>query len=104
VVVNLILNACQALPKAECGIFISTRFDDRRNMVVLEVRDEGIGIAPEDLSRLTDPFYTTRRQSGGTGLGLSVSARIVKEHFGELDFSSVPGEGTVVTLSLPVFF
>jgi PAS domain S-box-containing protein len=103
VAVNLVLNACQALPKAECGIFVSTRFDERRNMAVLEVRDEGVGIAPEDLSRLTDPFYTTRRQSGGTGLGLSVSARIVKEHGGELDFSSVPGEGTVVTLALPVF-
>jgi signal transduction histidine kinase/FixJ family two-component response regulator len=102
VVVNLLLNACQALPKTECGIFVSTRFDDRRNRTVLEIRDEGVGIGPEDLSRLTDPFYTTRRQSGGTGLGLSVSARIVKEHCVELNFSSVPGEGTVVTLKLPV--
>jgi signal transduction histidine kinase len=102
VVVNLLLNACQALSKTECGIFVSIRFDDRRNRTVLEIRDEGVGIGPEDLSRLTDPFYTTRRQSGGTGLGLSVSARIVKEHCGELNFSSVPGEGTVVTLTLPV--
>jgi PAS domain S-box-containing protein len=102
VVVNLLLNACQALPKTECGIYVSTLFDDRRNKAVLEIRDEGVGIAPEDLSRLTDPFYTTRRQRGGTGLGLSVSARIVKEHDGILDFSSETGKGTVATLTLPV--
>lgn len=101
VVLNLLLNACQSLPKTDCCIHVSTRFDDRCGRIVLEIRDEGVGIAPENLPRLTDPFFTTRRQSGGTGLGLSVSARIVKEHGGELDFSSVPGEGTTVTLTLP---
>jgi polar amino acid transport system substrate-binding protein len=102
VVVNLILNACQALPNRERGIFLSTHFDIENSCLVLQVRDEGIGIAAEHLSHLTDPFFTTKRETGGTGLGLSVSAGIVKEHDGMLAFESGHGEGTTVTLSLPV--
>jgi polar amino acid transport system substrate-binding protein len=102
VVVNLILNACQALPDMEHGIFLSTFFDQDAGTVVLKVADEGLGIAPEHILRLTDPFFTTKRESGGTGLGLSVSATIVKEHNGSLHFDSTPGSGTTVTLTLPV--
>uniref|UniRef100_A0A831XE68 histidine kinase n=1 Tax=Geobacter metallireducens TaxID=28232 RepID=A0A831XE68_GEOME len=102
VVVNLVLNACQALPDPSRGIELETSFDPEGGRVILRVRDEGCGIAPEHLSRLTDPFFTTKRESGGTGLGLSVSARIVKEHGGTLSFESTVGEGTTVTLSLPV--
>jgi polar amino acid transport system substrate-binding protein len=69
--------------------------------VLLAVEDDGVGIPAENLSRLTDPFFTTKRESGGTGLGLSVSAGIVKEHGGSLQFSSRPGAGTTVVLSLP---
>jgi polar amino acid transport system substrate-binding protein len=69
--------------------------------VLLRVEDEGSGIAPEHIPRLTDPFFTTKRESGGTGLGLSVSATIVAEHGGTLQFESEPGRGTVVTLTLP---
>jgi polar amino acid transport system substrate-binding protein len=101
VVVNLVLNACQALPHMEKGITVSTRYNRSTGNVILVVRDEGSGIAPEHLSRLTDPFFTTKRDSGGTGLGLSVSAGIVKEHGGEISFASAPGSGTTVTLSLP---
>ncbi len=56
----------------------------------------------EHIPRLTDPFFTTKRESGGTGLGLSVSATIVKEHNGSLEFDSIPGVGTTVTLALPI--
>ena len=101
VVVNLVLNACQALPDGSRGIFIATRYDCEKEGVVLKVRDEGVGIAPEDMPRLTDPFFTTKRDSGGTGLGLSVSAGIVKEHGGTITFESAPGEGTTVTLFFP---
>jgi polar amino acid transport system substrate-binding protein len=101
VVVNLILNACQSLPDMERGISITTRFNQSTSSVMLIVRDEGVGIAAEHLSRLTDPFFTTKRESGGTGLGLSVSDGIVKDHGGQLSFDSRPGAGTVVTLALP---
>ncbi len=102
VVVNLVLNACQALQHKEQGISLVTRHDDSRGMVALAVRDQGRGISPEHLSHLTDPFFTTRRDSGGTGLGLSVSAGIIEDHQGTLEFSSVPGQGTTATLWLPV--
>ena len=101
VLVNLILNACQALPDNERAIELTTWCDASRNTVVFRLRDEGSGISPEDLPRLTDPFFTTKRENGGTGLGLSVSAGIVKEHNGTLEFVSAPGSGTTVTLTLP---
>jgi polar amino acid transport system substrate-binding protein len=101
VVVNLILNACQSLPDMERAISLTTRFNRTTSSVLLIVRDEGVGIAAEHLSRLTDPFFTTKRESGGTGLGLSVSDGIVKDHGGQLNFDSSPGTGTTVTLALP---
>ncbi|GGO89425.1 histidine kinase [Marinobacterium nitratireducens] len=101
VVINLILNACQALQSKEQGIFLQTRFQPDTGQLILQVRDQGCGIDAESMSRLTDPFFTTRRDSGGTGLGLSVSAGIVREHGGSLDFASSPGQGTCVTLALP---
>jgi polar amino acid transport system substrate-binding protein len=101
VVVNLILNACQALPDPDRAVRLVTREDRAAGRVVLEVTDEGVGIPEEHLQRLTDPFFTTKREVGGTGLGLSVSARIVKEHGGELAFRSRVGEGTTVRLALP---
>ena len=70
---------------------------------MFRLRDEGSGISPEHLARLTDPFFTTKREIGGTGLGLSVSAGIVKEHGGTLEFESVPGYETIVTLTLPIY-
>ncbi|MDI5889938.1 transporter substrate-binding domain-containing protein [Halomonas rhizosphaerae] len=102
VVINLVLNACQALEGRGQGIYLTTRYLPGDGAVALEVRDEGRGIDPESIHRLTDPFFTTRRECGGTGLGLSVSAGIVREHQGRLDFDSRPGEGTTVTLTLPL--
>ncbi|HSM91390.1 MAG TPA: transporter substrate-binding domain-containing protein [Anaeromyxobacteraceae bacterium] len=101
VVVNLLLNACEALPSPDRAVRLSTRHDPAAGLVVIEVRDEGVGIPEEHLSRVTDPFFTTKRASGGTGLGLSVSAGIVREHGGTLTLTSGVGAGTVATLSLP---
>ncbi|GFO58465.1 histidine kinase [Geomonas silvestris] len=103
VVVNLLINACQALPSNERGIFLATGYDLEAGEVRLTIRDEGIGIPQESLGRLTDPFFTTKRESGGTGLGLSISAGIVQEHGGSLSFDSPPGQGTTATLTLPLF-
>jgi len=101
VVVNLLLNACQALTDCEQAITITTFYDQETQTVVISLADEGSGIAPEHLPHLTDPFFTTKRETGGTGLGLSVSTSIIKEHSGSLQFDSVPGQGTNVTLTLP---
>jgi polar amino acid transport system substrate-binding protein len=102
VVVNLLINACQALPSPDQGIFIKTAADLEAGVVRLTIRDEGVGIPPEFMNRLTDPFFTTKRESGGTGLGLSISAGIVQEHGGSLSFDSPPGRGTTATLTLGI--
>lgn len=101
VVINLIVNACQAIGDKNGRVFVATYFDETHRQSVVEVRDEGQGIDPEVLHHITEPFFTTKRQDGGTGLGLSVSARIVKEHHGKLEFFSLPGKGTTVRLTLP---
>jgi PAS domain S-box-containing protein len=102
VVLNLLQNACQALADREAQVRVSTSFEPARKIVRIEVTDQGAGISPEDLPRLTDPFFTTRVESGGTGLGLSVSRRIVREHGGTMSFRSAVGRGTAVTVALPL--
>lgn len=99
VVVNLVLNACQALENVQQAIDIQTGFDGER--VFIRVRDEGRGIAPENLANIRTPFFTTKRAEGGTGLGVPVSDRIAGEHGGELAFESAVGRGTTATLWLP---
>ena len=101
VIINLVQNACQALPSRDRGIDIRTFYDRKKGEVVVRVKDEGIGIALAYMGKIFDPFFTTKRDTGGTGLGLSVCAGIVKKHNGRLDFSSKPGEGTTVCLMLP---
>lgn len=102
VVINLLMNACQSLPDRQHGVTVRTAYDPSQKCIKVEVVDQGRGIASQDMKRITDPFFTTRREEGGTGLGLSVSTRIAKQHGGTLNFKSKPGEGTMVTLSLPV--
>lgn len=102
VAVNLLMNACQALPGRQRGISVRTAHLADEHTLCLEVADEGVGIAADELSHVTDPFFTTRRDRGGTGLGLSVSARIVREHGGQLLIDSVQGSGTRVRILLPL--
>ncbi len=101
VVINLLTNACHALPSRERGIRLASRYDAGGDRVVLEVADEGTGIPPELMVRVFDPFFTTKQDRGGTGLGLSISYNIVRNHCGELTLASVPGEGTVATVIMP---
>lgn len=102
VMINLIINACQALEDTKQRIEVGTGFDPLTKQAVITVSDQGQGIAPEDLPRVMDPFFTTKRDIGGTGLGLSVSSRITADYGGTMEFSSKPGLGTVVRLSFPV--
>lgn len=102
ILVNLISNACHALDGDNNNIEVRSRISADGEKVLVSVRDHGIGIAPQHLERLTDPFFTTRREVGGTGLGLSLSARMAKEHGGRLEFASSPEEGTTASLILPV--
>jgi len=102
VIINLIQNACQALPDIRRGLSLSTFFDEKTCSIVVKIEDEGIGIPPEVLPHITDPFFTTKSHSGGIGLGLSISSRIVKEHRGTLTFTSEPGKGTTAEIILPI--
>jgi C4-dicarboxylate-specific signal transduction histidine kinase len=99
VVINLLLNACDALETPEAPIRVVTRTD--AGQVMVEVIDGGRGIAPADLPHIMDPFFTTRRNAGGTGLGLSVSAGIIEEHRGTLKLESEPGAGATARIVLP---
>ena len=101
VIINLLQNACQALTDRTRGIFISTALADKGDHVVIRVQDEGAGITAEELARIREPFFTTKQESGGLGLGLSISARIVEEHGGTMHFTSRPAAGTTVEISLP---
>lgn len=101
VVINLLQNACQALTLPDCGIRIGTEHDSEQNQVILKIIDQGPGITAQDLKRIQDPFFTTKRERGGTGLGLSVSAGIMEEHGGRLFFSSQLGQGTTARAIFP---
>ncbi|MFO7812917.1 MAG: ATP-binding protein, partial [Pelovirga sp.] len=101
VVINLLINACQSLTDRSQKITLATSCCEKREQLFLTVTDEGRGIPADILEHIVEPFVTTKRQEGGTGLGLSVSARIVREHRGSLRFSSSPGKGTTATLILP---
>lgn len=104
VLVNLLINAAAALP--------ATIVDpERRNVVVrvtrdgpsavLEVKDRGIGIKKADLERVFEPFYTTKTDSGGTGLGLYVCHSVVSSYGGTIAIDSTVGEGTTIRITLP---
>jgi PAS domain S-box-containing protein len=102
VMINLIQNACQALPDSKKGLFVSVKFDKERSNIVVNVSDEGMGIPSETLMNVTDPFFTTKHDSGGVGLGLSISSKIVEEHGGSMHFKSEIGAGTTVEIMLPI--
>jgi PAS domain S-box-containing protein len=102
VIINLIQNACQALPDVRRGIFLSTSYDEKRQVILVSVRDEGMGIPAEVLPHVMEPFFTTKHDFGSLGLGLSISSRIVKEHRGILNFTSEQGKGTTAEIVLPV--
>jgi CheY-like chemotaxis protein len=111
---NLVSNAAEAMPHggtievATANTYVDRPFRgydsvEEGEYVVLEVRDNGIGIAPENIERIFEPFYTKKTMGrSGTGLGMAVVWGTVKDHHGYIDVQSVEGQGTAFKLYLPV--
>ena len=102
VFVNLISNGLESLPDKDRGAFVETSYHGIKRQVIVEVRDEGVGVPVGNLSRILDPFFTTKRSVGGTGLGLSIVNRIVNLHNGKIVIKSREGEGSTFRVVLPV--
>lgn len=100
VLINLIANSLQALSARDQSVEVRTSFDSVSGEIVIVVSDEGRGMQPEILARLKEPFFSTRHDEGGTGLGISISDSIVNEQGGALTFESEPGKGTRATVRL----
>jgi PAS domain S-box-containing protein len=98
VFLNLFLNARDAMPT---GGMLEVRTAAHNGSVEIEVVDTGSGIPREDIHRIFDPFFTTKASGRGTGLGLSVSYGIIKEHSGKIDVRSTPGRGTSFHVEFP---
>jgi signal transduction histidine kinase len=100
VFMNLLVNAAQAVNKPRGSLVIRT--GSTPDQVWIEIEDDGCGIAPDSLTRIFDPFYTTKPVGKGTGLGLSLAYGIVHKHAGQLTVRSELGQGSVFRLTLPV--
>lgn len=98
VLVNLVLNSLQAMPRG--GELRIAAAPDGAGKVLLTVADNGCGIPPEHMERLFEPFFTTKGATNGTGLGLATSRAMVRAMGGDIRISSVPGVGTTVTIEL----
>jgi hypothetical protein len=99
VFLNLFLNARDAMPG---GGILAVRTWADADAVRVEIADSGMGIAPEHLARIYDPFFTTKAPKKGTGLGLSVTYGIIREHGGTIEVSSQVGQGTTFVIELPL--
>jgi PAS domain S-box-containing protein len=98
VFLNLFMNARDAMPS---GGMVEIRTASHNGSVEIEITDTGLGIPNENLHRIFDPFFTTKSSGRGTGLGLSVSYGIIKEHAGKVDVRSTQGKGTSFRLEFP---
>ena len=100
VFMNLLVNAGQAI-EGQGEITIATECVGDASVRV-RISDNGAGMAPEVLTHIFDPFYTTKPVGKGTGLGLSLAGRIVERHEGKIEVTSSPGQGSTFTVTLPV--
>ena len=97
VLLNLVKNAIQAMPDGGT-VRITAGIDGKQ--AIIKVSDNGHGISQEDMSRIFEPFFTTKAR--GTGLGLALCRKIVEEHGGTITVQSVVGEGTSVSITIPI--
>jgi PAS domain S-box-containing protein len=108
VILNMLVNAKDAIEekkKRNCGKFkkrveISTALQN--NIILVEIKDNGIGISQENIDKVLLPFFTTKEPGKGTGLGLSISYGIIKELGGEIEIQSNPKTGTIIALKIPI--
>jgi two-component system, NtrC family, sensor kinase len=101
VLINMLMNAKHALGR-HGTISIRTEMSPEGRRALLQIRDDGPGIEAKNLTRIFDPFFTTKPTGQGTGLGLSVSYGIIKNHGGDIWVESSPGEGAAFTIALPI--
>jgi signal transduction histidine kinase len=99
-VINLIFNAIDAMPQGG-DLALNSHLDGDSGKVIISVRDSGRGIPPENLPHIFEPFYTTKNEGHGVGLGLSTVYGIMERHNGSVNVESQTGGGTTITLELP---
>jgi len=97
---NVIANAIQAVTPPEGHVQVTCQ--QMEGTVDIVVADNGTGIAPEVLEHIFEPYFTTKKEGKGTGLGMAITNRIIEEHHGRLQIETQPDEGTTVTIRLPL--
>lgn len=102
VVMNLLSNALDAVDPGKGLIRVECHYDGANKQSVIEVQDNGVGIAPSMMNHMFELFHSTKGNRG-TGLGLAVAKKIVDEHEGQITVASTPGQGTTFTIKLPVY-
>lgn len=101
VIINLLHNACLAVEKKHGTIAVDVEYNAPKRTIIIRISDDGVGIPPENMDHVMDPFFTTRRELGGVGLGLAICLSIIREHRGTLTLESTPGVGTTAIVVLP---
>ena len=97
--ISILNNSIQAIENE--GV-ISIKTQKFKENIVIDISDTGSGISEENISKITDPFFTTKDPGKGTGLGLSIVYRIIQDHKGNLEFQSKVNKGTIVKITLPI--
>jgi len=103
VIINLLQNALQSLPDRSHAIEMTSAFKEENGQIEICIADQGVGMNKKVLTRIMEPFFTTKKEQGGTGLGLYISYSIIKAHNGELTFTSLPGQGTIAIIHIPAY-
>jgi signal transduction histidine kinase len=100
-VLNLLVNAIDAVPAKRGVVTLSAEYEAVSQMTIIEVQDNGVGIAEKEQERIFQPFWSTKGQRG-TGLGLAVTRKIIEEHNGTIEVISKVGQGTTFRIRLPM--